>query len=79
MLNLLLSVLARHAAPARVNDGFLGKLLLWTRRQFRYNRALAELRRLDQRDLDDLNLGRADLPLLAHLHAVGAAPVLRLR
>ena len=79
MLNLVLSLLARHAAPAADEDGVLGKLALWARLQLRYSRALAELRRLDQRDLDDLNLGRADLPMLARLHAEGAAPVLRLR
>jgi uncharacterized protein YjiS (DUF1127 family) len=28
-----------------------------------------ELRRLDDRDLDDLNLGRGDLPGLARCHA----------
>ncbi len=30
---------------------------------------LRELRRLDDRDLDDLNLGRGDLPGLARRHA----------
>ena len=36
--------------------------------ELRYRRALRELRRLDDRDLDDLNLGRGDLPGLT-LHA----------
>ena len=34
-----------------------------------YLRALRELRRLDDRDLDDLDLGRGDLPGLARRHA----------
>jgi uncharacterized protein YjiS (DUF1127 family) len=34
-----------------------------------YRRSLRELRRLDDRDLDDLNLGRGDLPGLARRHA----------
>jgi uncharacterized protein YjiS (DUF1127 family) len=34
-----------------------------------YRRSLRELRRLDDRDLDDLDLGRGDLPGLARRHA----------
>src|SRR5215207_7474574 len=34
-----------------------------------YWRSLRELRRLDDRDLDDLDLGRGDLPGLARQHA----------
>ena len=41
--------------------------------ELRYRRALHELRRLDDRDLDDLNLGRDDLPGLARRHACEAA------
>jgi uncharacterized protein YjiS (DUF1127 family) len=41
--------------------------------EVRYHRALRELRRLDDRDLDDLNLGRGDLPGLARRHAREAA------
>lgn len=37
--------------------------------QSRYWRALRELRRLDDRDLDDLAIGRADLPEMARRHA----------
>jgi uncharacterized protein YjiS (DUF1127 family) len=37
--------------------------------EVRYRRALAELNKLDDRDLDDLNLGRIDLPALARRHA----------
>jgi uncharacterized protein YjiS (DUF1127 family) len=41
--------------------------------ELRYRRALRELRRLDDRDLDDLNLGRGDLPGLARCHACDTA------
>ncbi len=41
--------------------------------ELRYRRALRELRRLDDRDLDDLNLGRGDLPGLARCHARNTA------
>src|SRR3954462_4795646 len=37
--------------------------------EVRYPLALRELRRLDDRDLDDLDLGRGDLPGLARRHA----------
>jgi uncharacterized protein YjiS (DUF1127 family) len=39
--------------------------------EVRYRRALGVLRRLDDRDLDDLDLGRGDLPGLARRHARG--------
>ena len=39
--------------------------------EIRYQRALHELHQLDDRDLDDLDLGRADLPALARRHAKG--------
>ena len=41
----------------------------WVKEEVVYLRALVELRRLDDRDLDDLNLGRGDLPGLARRHA----------
>jgi len=43
----------------------------WMREEVRYHLALRELRRLDDRDLDDLDLGRGDLPGLARRHARG--------
>ena len=49
--------------------------MLWRRlrarvdEELRYRCALRELRRLDDRDLDDLNLGRGDLLGLARRHA----------
>jgi uncharacterized protein YjiS (DUF1127 family) len=43
----------------------------WASEELRYRQALRELQRLDDRDLDDLALGRADLPGLARQHARG--------
>ena len=45
----------------------------------RYLWALHQLRRLDDRDLDDLDLACADFSDLAYRHAIGAEPVARLR
>jgi uncharacterized protein YjiS (DUF1127 family) len=45
----------------------------WTGEELRYRQALRELRQLDNRDLDDLALGRADLPGLARQHARAGA------
>ncbi len=59
-------------------EGFLGKLILRARQQIRYHRALHELSRLDDRDLDDINIARADFPELAWRHATGAEPLARL-
>jgi uncharacterized protein YjiS (DUF1127 family) len=66
-----------HAAPPpeAADEGFLGKLVLWARTRVRYRRALHELRRLDDRDLDDLGIARVDFPPLAWRHATGAAPL----
>jgi len=58
-----------------MNVQFEGLARAWERlktslaEEIRYRRALAELNRLDDRDLDDLNLGRIDLPALARRHA----------
>ena len=43
----------------------------------RFQRALHLLRQLDQRDLDDLDLARADFPALARRHARGLEPLAR--
>ena len=45
--------------------------------EIRYQRALYELHQLDDRDLDDLDLARADLPALARRHAKGLEPQTR--
>ena len=80
MLNLALALVPSLAADRRdAEEGFLGKLMLWTRQRVRYSRALHELRRLSDRDLDDINIARADFPELAWRHATGAEPLTRLR
>ena len=51
--------------------------MLWARQKIRYHRALNELYRLDDRDLDDLGIARVDFPALAWRHATGAEPLTR--
>jgi uncharacterized protein YjiS (DUF1127 family) len=55
--------------PGRARRGPLA----WLAEELRYRRALWALNRFDDRDLDDLNLGRGDLPALARRHARAAA------
>ena len=79
MLNLALTYLpALLGDPRDAKDGFLGKLVLWARQKIRYERALNELYRLDDRDLDDLGIARVDFPDLAWRHAMGELPLTRL-
>ncbi len=78
MLNLAFALIPSLAPDRRdAEEGFLGKLVLWARQRTRYHRALRELRRLDDRDLDDIDVARADFPELAWRHASGAAPLTR--
>ena len=78
MLNLVLAYIPALLGDTRdAEEGFLGKLVLWARQRIRYQRALNELHRLDDRDLDDLGLARIDFPALAWRHATGAAPITR--
>jgi uncharacterized protein YjiS (DUF1127 family) len=67
----------RAAAQPEAEEGFLGKLALWIRTRVRYERALRALHRLDDRDLDDINIARADFPALAWRHATGSAAARR--
>ena len=55
MLNLAFALIP-SLGPDRRNaeEGFLGKLVLRARQRIRYHRALHELQRLDDRDLDDI-------------------------
>jgi uncharacterized protein YjiS (DUF1127 family) len=66
-----------HGADAQAGIAF--KLGAFARRvraraaeELRCRQALRELRRLDDRDLDDLGLGQADLPGIARRHAHAA-------
>jgi uncharacterized protein YjiS (DUF1127 family) len=78
MHNLAIAYLpALRRGTPDAEDGLLGKLVLWARQKIRYQRALNELHRLDDRDLDDLGLGRGDFPELARRHATGLPPLAR--
>jgi uncharacterized protein YjiS (DUF1127 family) len=78
MLNLIVAYVPALFPDERdAEEGFLGKLVLWARQKIRYHRALHELDRLDDRDLDDLDLARVDFPELAWRHATGAPPLTR--
>ena len=78
MLNLALTYLPAFLGnPRDVEHGFLGKLVLWARQKIHYQRAMNELYRLDDRDLDDLAIARSDFPALAWRHATGAPPLTR--
>jgi uncharacterized protein YjiS (DUF1127 family) len=78
MLNLVTAYIpALLRDPRDAEEGFLGKLVLWARQKIRYQRALNELHRLDDRDLDDLGIARIDFPELAWRHATGAPPLTR--
>ncbi len=79
MLNLAFALIPSLVPDKRdAEEGFLGKLVLWTRQRIRYHRALHELHQLDDRDLDDLDIARVDFPELARRHAAGAEPLARL-
>ena len=80
MLNLAF-VLIPSLRPDRrdVEEGFLGKLVLWARQRIRYHRALHQLHQLNDRDLDDIDVARGDFPELAWRHATGAEPLARPR
>jgi uncharacterized protein YjiS (DUF1127 family) len=55
-------------------EGFLGKLVLWARQRIRYHRALHELQRLDDRNLADIGLARADIGRFARAAARPGVP-----
>lgn len=76
MLYLTLALLPKSTSDRDdADEGFLGKLVLWAFARLRYQQALAQLNRLDSRDLDDLDLARADFPALAHRHVADKAPL----
>ena len=63
-------------APEAQPDSIIGKLAsaIWRRisEEWRYRAALREVGRLDDRDLDDLAIGRADFPALVWRHVKAA-------
>ena len=69
------ALIAALADPQGDDVGFWRKLRARVGEEVRYHQAVRELRRLDDRDLDDLNLGRGDLPGLARTHARATATV----
>ena len=75
MLNLAPVVMPSSSSEHEAEQGLLGKLVLYGREQLRYHRALHELYQLDDSDLDDINVARADFPDLAWRHATGAEPL----
>ena len=78
MQNLAIAYLpALRRGTPDAEDGLLGRLVLWGRQKIHYQRALNELHRLDDRDLDDLGIGRGDFPELARRHASGLPPLAR--
>ena len=52
--------------------GLVGRITRYARTSYRYRRALWELNSLDDRDLDDLAIGRGELPGIACKHAQAA-------
>jgi uncharacterized protein YjiS (DUF1127 family) len=62
---------ARLDAPTDENLALRLALWVWARlgERVRYHRALHQLRRLDDRDLDDIDIARVDFPGLARRHA----------
>lgn len=75
MLNLVLALLPEPSSDRE--EGFLGKLARWGHQQIRYRLAMNELRSLDDRDLDDINVAREDFRDLAWRHSVGLPPMVR--
>jgi uncharacterized protein YjiS (DUF1127 family) len=61
---------------APTDENLLVRLALWVGarlgERIRYHRALHQLRQLDDRDLDDIDIARADFPELARRHAATA-------
>ena len=71
----LIAVLLGSRGGEARDEGLWRKVRARVGEEVRHRRALRELRRLDDRDLDDLDLGRGDLPGLARRLARVAATV----
>jgi uncharacterized protein YjiS (DUF1127 family) len=66
---------AQRTLLEEAGQGSLGQLIRWVRQQARYRRALHELQKLDDRDLDDIGIARGAFPELAWRHVTGAEPL----
>ena len=75
MFNLALALLPKPSSDHE--DGFFGRIGRWGHQQIRYQRAMKELRSLDDRDLDDIDIAREDFRDLAWRHSVGLPPLAR--
>ena len=69
------AALIAASADPRGDVGLWQKLRDRIGEEVRYNRALRELRCLNDRELVDLNLNRGDLPDLARAHARATATI----
>ena len=67
----------RNATSALVAgiDRLTHRLGAWFDEQRRYHETLRELRRLDDRELDDIGIARRDIPSIARKSAATAARV----
>ena len=76
------NVIPPSASSLRAQDGstlsnLAGAVGRWCGEQLRYRQALTTLHQLDDADLDDIGIARADFPMLARRHASDAAPLIR--
>ena len=71
------SAAAEPKSGRRLASPWAGRLRARFRARLRYRRALHELHQLDDRELDDLNIARADLRALARRDANGLEPLAR--
>jgi uncharacterized protein YjiS (DUF1127 family) len=69
----LIAVLAGSRDDAGRGEGLWRRLRARVGEEVLYRRSLRELRRLDDRTLDDINVARVDFPELARRHAREAA------
>lgn len=60
-------------ASEGVQISVVGRIVHTAKTYFSYRRALWQLNQLDDRDLDDLAIGRGELPALAWRHARAVA------
>ena len=69
----LVATLAGTPGGGGRDGGLWRELRAWVAEEVLYRRTLRELRRLDDRTLDDIDVARVDFPGLARRHALEAA------